>query len=480
MAKHDYDLIVIGGGAGGLTASTFAGQSAAKTLLVEKEKKLGGDCLHYGCVPSKSLIKSAYVANVIRNAEHYGLPKVELGPVDYQKVSRRIRGIIGTIQAHDEPDYIRDKYHVETEFGEARFLDANTIELNGRRITARYFLIATGSSPLIPPVEGLNEVPYITNLDIFSLEKLPESMVVLGGGPIGLEMAQSFHRLGCRITVIDRGPQFLPKEDPDIAGFIRDRLQDEGITIHQDFEARQVVRKDGKIIVTFACQQSGAVHSVEAEALLVATGRKANIHGLDLEKAGVAFDRHIRVNAKMQTSQKNIYAAGDVTGGYQFTHVASYEAVVAIYNCILKIPKKAAYDNTPWVTYLDPEVASIGYNEQRARKAGIDYVKHVEHITHNDRALAEGENDGLIKILMNKKGKVIGVQIVSYHAGDLIAEWIPILNGKVKLSTLTDAIHPYPTMSEINKNASVNYLVSTIPPWTKKLTKMLFGYQGKA
>lgn len=479
MAKYDYDLIVIGGGAGGLTASTFAGQSAAKTLLIEKEEKLGGDCLHYGCVPSKSLIKSAYAANVIRNAEKYGLPKVDLGPIDYQKVSRRIHAIIGTIQAHDEPEYIKDKYNVETEFGEACFIDAHTIALNGRRITSRYFVIATGSSPAIPAVEGLSEVPYITNLDIFSLAKLPASMVVLGGGPIGLEMAQSFHRLGCRVTVLDRGPHFLPKEDPDIAEFVRERLEGEGITIHQDFEAKQVAAKGGKITVTYECKKSGSVHSVEAEALLVATGRKANIRGMDLEKAGVDCDRHIKVDEKMRTSQKNIYAVGDVTGGYQFTHVASYEAVVAIYNCILKIPKKAAYENTPWVTYLDPEVASIGYNEQRARKAGIDYIKHVEHITHNDRALAEGENDGLIKILMNKKGRVIGVQIISYHAGDLISEWIPVLNGKVKLATLTDAIHPYPTMSEINKNASVNYLVSTIPPWTKKLTKILFGYQGK-
>ena len=479
MAKYDYDLIAIGGGAGGLTASTFAGQSAAKTLLIEKEEKLGGDCLHYGCVPSKSLIKSAYVANTIRHSQEYGLPKVDLPKVDFANVSQRIHNIINKIQPHDEPEYIQDKYNVETQFGTPKFIDDHTIELNGKKITGRYFVIATGSSPFIPPIPGIKDVPYITNMEIFSLKKLPESLVVLGGGPIGLEMAQSFHRLGSKVTVLERGKQFLPKEDSDVAEFIKNQLQNEGITIDMNFETEKVEKRGDLIAVTCKCNESDKVFTLETEALLAATGRQANIAELDLEKAGIEFDRHIKVNEKMQTSAKNIYAVGDVCGGYQFTHVASYEAVVAIYNCILKIPKKADYTNTPWVTYLDPEVASIGYNEQRAKKAGIEYTKHVEEITHNDRALAEGENKGFIKILLNKKGRVIGVQMVAYHAGDLISEWIPILNGNVKLSTVTDAIHPYPTMSEINKNASVNYLVSTIPAWTKKLTKILFGYQGK-
>jgi len=479
MAKYDYDLIVIGGGAGGLTASTFAGQSAAKTLLIEKAKKLGGDCLHYGCVPSKTLIKSAYIANAIRHSQKYGLPKVAMDRVDFAKISHRIADVIGTIQPHDEPEYLQDKYNVETKFGDPKFVDEHTINLNSQNITSRYFVIATGSSPLIPSVEGLKDVPYITNMEIFSLEKLPESMIILGGGPIGLEMAQAFHRLGSTITVLDRGPQFLSKEDPDIAEFIKKHLEDEGITIEQNFEAQKIEKKGDKIFVTYQCGQSGKVLTREADTLLVATGRKANVGEMDLEKAGIDFDRYVKVNEKMQTSKKHIYAVGDVAGGYQFTHVASYEAVVAIYNAILKIPKKTDYTKTPWCTYLDPEIASIGYNELRAKEAGIEYIKHVEEICHNDRALAEGETKGLIKILMNKKRKVIGVQIIAYHAGDLISEWIPVLNGNVKLSTLTEAMHPYPTMSEINKNASVSYMVSTIPPWTKKLTKILFGYQGK-
>jgi len=479
MPKYDYDLIVIGGGAGGLTASTFAGQSAAKTLLIEKELKLGGDCLHYGCVPSKSLIKSAYAANVIRNARKYGLPEAAMPPVDFKTVRERIRGIIGTIQEHDEPDYLKKHYNVETRFGHAKFIDPHTIVLDGRQITSRYFVIATGSSPHIPSVEGLEDTPYITNLDIFSLDSLPKRLTVLGGGPIGMEMAQCFQRLGSQVTVIGRGRHILPKEDKDVSDYMRDHLGTEGIQFINEAHVIKAEKLEDGIWVTCSTPQGGK-NAVSGEQLLVATGRQANVEDMDLEKAGVQYDRAIQVNAKMQTSQKHIYAVGDAAGGYQFTHVASYEAVVAIYNAILKIPKKADYTRTPWVTYLDPEVASIGYNERRAKEAGIEYVKHVETLAHNDRALAEGENKGMIKILMNKKGRVIGVQIVGYHAGDLIAEWIPVLNGAGKLSTVANAIHPYPTLSEINKNASVNYMVSTIPPWTKKLTKRLFGYRGKA
>ncbi len=478
MAKYDYDLIVIGGGAGGLTASTFAGQSAAKTLLIEKEEKLGGDCLHYGCVPSKALIKSASVAHTIRQSEKYGLPKASMAMVDFSQVSQRIKNIIGAIQPHDEPEYIQDKYNVETQFGSPKFIDEHTITLNAKNITSRYFVIATGSSAFIPPIEGIQEVDYLTNVEIFSLEKLPESLVVIGAGPIGMEMAQYFHRLGSRVTVVETTDCILPREDKDISCYVHELLEKEGIDFVVKARVNQVEQKDG--IIKIKAMQEGKEKIIEATHLLVSTGRKANIDGLALEKAGVEFERTIKVNPKMQTSQKHIYAVGDVTGGYQFTHVASYEAVVAIYNAILKIPKKTDYTKTPWCTYIDPEVASIGYNEQRAKQAGIAYIKHVSQISSNHRALSESEGNGFIKILMDKKGKVIGVQIVGYHAGDLIAEWIPVINGTGKLSLLTESIHPYPTMAEINKDASVHYLVSTIPAWTKKLTKVLFGYQGKA
>jgi len=478
MSKYHYDLIVVGGGAGGLTASTFAGQSAAKTLLIEKYKKLGGDCLHFGCVPSKSLIKSGYAYNIIRQAEKYGLPKIDLPPVDFTKVRDRIEGVIGTIQKHDEPEYIQDKYNVETKFGSPQFVDDHTIDLNGEKITSRYFVIATGSAPSIPPIEGISDVSYITNLQIFSLDRLPESLVVIGAGPIGMEMAQSFHRLGSKVTVVETTECILPREDEDVSCYVHELLEKEGINFTVNARVTKLEQNGSVIKVT--AEKDGQMQTIESEALLVSTGRKANVDGLGLEKAGVEYDRTIGVNKKMQTSQKHIYAVGDVTGGYQFTHVASYEAVVAIYNAILKIPKKTDYTHVPWCTYLDPEVASIGYNEKRAKEAGIEYKVQIDHFKENDRALAESETHGFIKILINKKGKPIGVQIVGFHAGDLIHEWVPVLNGKVSLSTLSNSIHAYPTMAEINKNSTVNYLVSTIPPWTKKITKFLFGYQGKA
>lgn len=479
MPKYDYDLIVIGGGAAGLTASTFAGQSAAKTLLIEKEEKLGGDCLHYGCVPSKSLIKSGYAYNVIRHARKYGLPDITLPPVDFAQVRDRIQGIIATIQKHDEPDYLEKKYNVETQFGQPRFMDAHSIALNGKTMTARYFVLATGSAPFIPPIEGIEDIPYLTNVEIFSLDKLPESMIILGGGPIGMEMAQAFTRLGTRVVVVQSADQVLPKEDKDVATFVEGRLKDEGVEILLGTQAVNVQFHNNRITLTV--EKSGIQSMIEAEKLLVAAGRTPNVEGLDLERAGVIYDqRGVHADHTLRTSAKHIYACGDMNGRFPFTHVASYEAVVAIYNAILKIPKKADYTHVPWCTYLDPEVASIGYNERRAKEAGIAYTAQVDYFEDNDRALAEGETKGFIKILVNKKGKPIGVQMVGYHAGDLIHEWVPVLNGKVSLSTLSGAIHAYPTMAEINKNSSVHYLVSTIPPWTKKLTKLLFGYQGKA
>jgi len=478
MAKFDYDIIVIGGGAAGLTASTFAGQSAAKTLLIEKEKKLGGDCLHYGCVPSKSLIKSANVRHTMTRAQQFGLPAAgQLMAVDFSRIRERIQKIICTIQKHDEPEYIEKKYNVETKFGAPHFINNHTIELSGKQISARYFLIATGSSAFIPPIEGIDLVNYITNVEIFSLDQLPESMVVIGAGPIGMEMAQSFHRLGSKATVLETADCILPREDKDVSCYVQQLLKDEGLEIITSARVIRVTQKEDVITITY--QANGENKNIQANALLVAAGRKANIEGLALENAGVKADRVIQVNSKMRTTARNIYACGDVTGGFQFTHTASYEAVVAIYNAILKIPKRVDFTNVVWCTYLDPEVASIGYNEQRARAAGIDFIVHKESFSGNDRALAEGETNGFIKLIINKRGSVIGVQIIGFHAGDLIHEWVPVLNGKVKLSVLTDSIHAYPTMAEINKNASVNYLVSTIPSWTKKITKLLFGYQGK-
>jgi len=255
MAKYDYDLIVIGGGAAGLTASTGAASVGAKTLLIEKEEKLGGDCLHYGCVPSKSLIKSAYVHNALKHSQEYGLPKVDVPPVDFAKVRDRIKNIIASIQVHDEPDHIKEKYNVETQFGSPKFLDNHTIQLNGDQITSKKFILAMGSSPVIPPIEGIKDVDYITNINIFSLDQLPSSLIVLGGGPIGLEMAQAFSRLGSKVTIIQSGEQLLPKEDEDVAAFVKDKLEEDGIAVHLHSMAEKVQKQNGQVTLKAKCKR---------------------------------------------------------------------------------------------------------------------------------------------------------------------------------------------------------------------------------
>jgi len=479
--KYNYDLIVIGGGAAGLTASTGAGGLGAKTLLIEKEKELGGDCLHYGCVPSKSLIKSAYCYNILNNSKEYGLPSVNVPKVDFRDVRERINNIISKIQEHDSPEHIKEKYNVDTKFGQARFVDSHTIVLDGENITARNFIICTGSSPSIPPVEGLNDVDYITNKEVFYLDNLPSSLIVLGGGPIGMEMAQAFNRLGSDVTVIQSNVQLLPKEDIDVAGYVRDKLESEGITVHLNSRAEKVEKDGGSVVLTFHDKNINDSKTVKAEAILVSTGRRANVDGLDLEKAGVQLvNRAIRVDDRLRTTAKNIYACGDVNGGYQFTHVAGYEGGIAMVNCIMRVPAKVDYTNVPWCTYLDPEVASVGYNEKRAKGAGLEYRIQREDFNSNDRALAEGETEGFIKMLINKREKVVGVQIVGYHAGDLIHEWVAALNGKVSISTIAQSIHAYPTLSEISKVASGNILAPKFfNNKVKKILKLVFGLQGK-
>lgn len=460
MSKFDYGTIVIGGGAAGLTASIWSAQLGSKTLIVEKEKALGGDCLHYGCVPSKSLIKSAYVYHLINRAQDYGLPNVNPSPVDFSKVRDRIQKIIGGIQKHDSPESFKKQYNIDTRFGAPRFLDNHTIELNGKNITAKTFILATGSSARILPIEGLREVPFITNVEIFSLNKLPASLIVLGGGPIGIEMAQSFSRLGSKVTVVEFADCIMPKEDLEVSCFVHELLEKEGINFFIKAKA-QKAEKEGNFI-KLTVEHSGTIKTIVAESLLVATGRQPNVAGLDLEKAGVEYaPQGIRVNNHLQTSAKNIYACGDCKVGYLFTHVAEYDARIAALNSRLPFPiLKTDYSNVPWCTFTDPEVASVGLNETMAKKAGIDYKVYKYEFADIDRALAEGTTNGFIKILIDTQRKLIGAQIVGLHAGELIHEWVAVINAKMDIGKIEQSIHVYPTLAQINKKVSGNYLAS--------------------
>jgi pyruvate/2-oxoglutarate dehydrogenase complex dihydrolipoamide dehydrogenase (E3) component len=480
MANYDYDIGVIGGGAAGLTVTAGAAQLGAKTLLIEKEKELGGDCLHYGCVPSKTLIKTAHIYHFMKNAKEFGLPSVDLPPVDFRDVAKRIQAVISTIQEHDSQERFC-KLGARVEFGEAAFTDEHSIRLGGETITAKNWVIATGSSPAIPPIDGLDKTPYMTNKEIFSLDHLPKSMILLGAGPIATEMAQAFCRLGSKVTVVQRSNQILSREDKDMADTVMEVLRSEGVSFHLNSAVVRVKDSGNEKEVTIKNGESKTIQ-LRAETVLVAMGRAANVDGLGLEGLGIEFSRKgVQVDKRLRTKQKHIYAAGDVTGQYQFTHAAGYEGSIVVSNAVFHLPRKVDYTFLPWCTYADPELASIGMNEKAAQAAGIDYAVWTEEFKENDRSLAEGEKVGKIKMILDEKEKPIGVQILGPQAGELLGEWVAVLNGKVKLSTLASAVHPYPTLGEINKRVAGTFFSPKIfSDRIRKGLRFFFHLKGRA
>ena len=477
MASYDYDIAIIGGGAAGLTVTAGAAQLGARTLLIEKEPSLGGDCLHFGCVPSKTLIKTAHVYHQITQTKKFGLPTATVGPVDFRDVATRIQEVIAKIQIHDSVERFC-KLGAQVKFGRPEFIDEHSIKLNGSTISAKQWLIATGSAAAPPRLQILNNIDYITNREIFSLDTLPTSMIVLGAGPIAMEMAQAFSRLGTAVQVIQRSGQILSKEDKDMADIIMENMIEEGVVFFLNATVIDAVQKNGSKEVTI--EQDGKKQVLTGDTLLLAQGRTPNTDGLGLDSIGISHDRQgITVDNRMRTNHKHIFAAGDITGGFQFTHAAGYEGGIVVSNAIFHLPRKADYTWMPWCTYTDPELASIGMNEKAANQAGIAYTLWTEEFSGNDRALAEGTENGRLKMVLNEKEKVIGVQIAGPRAGDLIGEWAAILGGGVKLSTLAGIVHPYPTLAEINKRVAGSMLSPKIFSNTvKKGLKLVFQLKG--
>ncbi len=480
MAEFDFDIGILGGGSAGLTIAAGATQLGAKTLLVDKFGKLGGDCLHFGCVPSKTLITSANAYHLMKRAKEFGLPEVDLKPVDFRDVSKRIKDVISVIQEYDSEERFCG-LGARVEFGEPVFTDEHSIRLNGKTFSAGKWVLATGSSPFIPPVEGLDKTPYITNKEIFYLDKLPSSMIVIGGGPIGIEMAQAFCRLGTKVTVIQRDGQILNKEDKDMADAIMDVMSEEGVKFYLN-AAVMNARDTGSTRELTVRTNEGAILSLQAETILVATGRTPNAGELGLENIGVDYDRGgVKVDDRLRTSRKHIYGAGDVIGGYFFTHSAGYEGSIVVSNAIFHLPRKTDYTYLPWCTYTDPELASIGMNETMARQAGIAYSVWTEHFRNNDRGVAAGETTGKIKMILDEKEKPVGVQILGAHAGELISEWVAAFKGGVSLTKLAPAVHPYPTLGEINKKVAGDVLAAKIfSDKVKKGLKFFFHLRGRA
>jgi len=458
------DLVIIGGGAGGLVVASVAAQLGLTVTLIEKEDKLGGDCLHYGCVPSKTLIHAAKVASLMRRGAEYGLPAVD-PEVDMAKVTEHVQSVIDHIQVHDDPERFRG-YGCEVLLGQgAEFVSPREVRVGERVIQGRRFVIATGSRPFIPPIPGLAEAGFLTNLDLFSLQELPRRLAVLGGGPIGLEMAQAFARLGSQVTVVERLPHLLPQEDPEVADALQAYLNAEGIDIHTSTSAERIHANGGAKSI----ECSGGL-KLEADAILVAAGRRPNVESLGLEAAGVAYDgKGIKVDPRLRSAQKHIYAVGDVCGPYPFTHMAEYQAGIVISNAIFRFPKKVDYRVVPWATFTDPELARVGLTEQQAREQGREPTVLHFHFKDVDRALTEGETKGLVK-LVTRKGKILGASVLGPHAGELIHELVLAMKTGASLGTISATIHAYPTLAQVHRRTVNTWFGQKLfSPRTRKL-----------
>jgi pyruvate/2-oxoglutarate dehydrogenase complex dihydrolipoamide dehydrogenase (E3) component len=477
--RGDYDLLVLGGGAAGLTVAAGAGRLGVRALLIEREGVLGGDCLHYGCVPSKTLIETARVRHLASRATAYGLPAMAGGPVDFAAVRQRIAGVIAGIQEHDSPERFR-RLGVEVRFGQARFVDAHTLDLDGRRFTADRIVIATGSRAAVPDIPGLTAGGYLTNRELFSLDRLPASLVILGGGAIAVEMGQAFARLGSRVTLVQRSRQLLSREDADLAGVVAAGLAADGVAVHLGAVVESVTGPDPAGLRTVTVTSDGARQEIAAEAILTALGRTPNLDGLGLDAAGIAYtQKGLVLDDRLRASQPHVFGAGDVTGEHQFTHAAGYEGGVVLAGAVFRLPRRVEYSFLPRCCFTDPAFAAAGLTERQARAQGLAHTVVAEPFASNDRARAAGETAGLVKLILGRRGKLLGVGIVGAGAGELLAQWLTARAGKVGLSTLAGTVLPYPTLAETGKRAAGRPLEAKLfSPLVRRVLRLVFGYRG--
>lgn len=467
---ENFDLCIIGAGSGGLSVAAGAAQLGMSVALIEKDK-MGGDCLNTGCVPSKALLEAAKVAQGFRKSGPFGIKAVE-PEVDFSAVKDHVFGVIGVIEPHDSPERF-EGLGATVILEEARFLDSKTVQAGERVIRAKKFVISTGSRAFVPPIEGLNAEKAFTNENIFDLREAPEHLIIIGGGPIGIEMAQAHRRLGGEVTVLDMGP-IAPKDDPELVGVLRIRLAEEGVDLREHVSVKSVKHRAKGVTVTI--EEDGEAVEIKGSHLLVAAGRRPNVD-LDLEKAGVDYGRRgIEVDKRLRTSQRHIFAIGDVAGGPQFTHVAGYHAGIIIRNICFKMPAKVDYAALPWVTYTDPELGNVGMTEAVAIEAhGVKNVKTVNwHFDENDRAQASLRTEGMIKVVCTKKGKILGAGIVGPNAGELLSMWSLAIVKGMKIGDITSIIAPYPTMGEISKRAAGAWFTpSLFSDKTRSIVKFL-------
>lgn len=462
-AHFDANVVVLGAGSAGLVASLIVAGAKAKVVLIEKHK-MGGDCLNTGCVPSKSLIRSGRVASYLNRASEYGL-KASPAEVDFPAVMERVQGVIRAIEPHDSVERFTS-LGVECETGEASILSPYQVKVNDRIINTRSIIVATGARPFVPSIPGLDEVDYLTSDTVWELRELPKRLLVIGGGPIGCELAQAFNNLGASVTQVDQAPRIMPREDAEVSEVVARRFEKEGIKV-----------LTGHKVLSFRKTDDGAVMEAEHEGdkvevlfdrVLLAIGRKANVEGFGLEALNMPLTRQgtLEVNQYLQTAYPNIYACGDVAGPYQFTHMASFQAWYAALNALAGWLRKSPvnYRVVPWATFTDPEVARVGLSEQEAKEKEIAFEVTRYDLSHLDRALADQEAHGFVKVLtVPGKDKILGATIVGYHAGELIAEYVFAMTHGLGLKKIAATTHIYPTLMEANKFAANSWRSARLP-----------------
>ena len=463
------DICIIGAGSGGLVVAAVAAQLGIDTVLIERDK-MGGDCLNYGCVPSKALLAAAHAAQTARGAGRFGVNAGALA-IDGKSVFDHVQSAIDAIAPHDSVERFED-YGVKVILGEGRFSGRREVTVDNQRIRARRFVIATGSGPLVPPIPGLSDTPYFTNETIFTQTDIPDHLIVVGGGPIGIEMAEAHRQLGAKVTVLEMA-SILPNDDPEAVDVVRRHLVEEGVDL---LEGVKVVGSEKTLEgVAVKVETGTGAETISGSHLLIVAGRGPHLNNLDLEKAGIEFTAQgINVDARLRTTNKKVFAIGDVAGGHQFTHIAGYHAGIVIRNALFRMPAKVNLAAYPWVTYTSPELAQVGLTEQAARDKNLDIRVIKWPFSENDRAVTEGHTDGFIKVIATPKGHVLGATIVGSKAGELIQTWGLAISSKLKISKIAGMISPYPTLGEANKRAAGEfYKDSLFSSRTRKFVKFL-------
>lgn len=474
MPTISTDICIIGAGSGGLSVAAGAAQLGASVVLIESHKT-GGDCLNYGCVPSKALIAAAHAAHAHSHSDVFGV-KAHRPEVDMAKVRDHIKGVIAAIEPHDSPERF-ESFGCKVILEKGKFIGNRTIEAGEYKINFRYAVVCVGSAPNKPPIAGLDDVPYLTNETIFDVDETIRELVVIGGGPIGSEMAQSHARLGATVQMIDFS-KTLPKDDPECTEIVRQSMKRDGVIFHE-YTRTQNIEYDPAtgFRITITDRDGNNEQVLTPSHLLVAAGRKPNIDGLNLESAGIKYDRPgIKVDARLRSTNKRVFAIGDCAGGYQFTHMAGYHAGLVVRQTLFSAPTKVDYKAVPWCTYTDPEIAHVGMDEKAAKEALGENAYTVTRwsFEENDRAQAERATEGLVKVIVDKKSRVRGCTIVGKHAGELITPWVMATQMQLKMVEMTKFIIPYPTLSEVTKRTAGAYFTPVLfSPRTRKIVNIL-------